>query len=165
MTKFLLAAAVAAAGLCTLANGPAEAQSTRLEMNQVPPHILAAARAVGRLADVTEVGAEVECARVIYEIKGRGRGGRVREVDFLLSGELEEIEEEVQRNDVPQPVMQAQQRWSPNFRPTKFERSERPMGGGLMAVYELEGQLGGVEAGIEVAADGSRLMIVDDSRG
>jgi hypothetical protein len=31
-------------------------------------------------------------------------------------------------------------------------------------VYEFEGQHGGVELDVEAAADGSRLMIVDDAK-
>ena len=146
------------------------AQSARLEMAQVPPHILAAARAVGELTDVTEVGIEVEGGRVIYEVKGRTRDAKVREVDFLADGTLEEIEEEIAQADVPQPVMQALQRWMSGFRPTKMERSTRPSGGTGVAevmttVYEFEGQHGGVEVDVEVAADGSRIAIVDDTRG
>ncbi|WP_043840136.1 PepSY domain-containing protein [Muricoccus aerilatus] len=166
-------ALLAAAAAITLLASPipaALAQSARLEMAQVPPHILAAARAVGALTDVTEVGIEVEGSRIIYEIKGRTRDGKVREVDFLADGTLEEIEEEVAQADVPQPVMQALQRWMSGFRPTKMERSLRPSGGSSVAeamttVYEFEGQHGGMEVDVEVTADGSRVMIVDDSRG
>ena len=86
----------------------------------------------------------------------------------MPSGEIEEIEEEIQQNDVPPPVMQAVQRWMANFRPTKIERSERPVPGGngaTFVVYEFEGQHGGMDVDVEVSADGSRLMIVDDTKG
>jgi hypothetical protein len=94
----------------------------------------------------------------------------VREVDFFADGTLDEVEEEIAQADVPQPVMQALQRWMPGFRPTKMERSMRPGGGSGVAevmttVYEFEGQHGGMEVDVEVAADGSRVMIVDDTRG
>lgn len=146
---------------------PAETAPGRIEMNQVSPHLLAAARQVGELTEITVVGVEVEGARVIWEIRGRTRDGRIREVDFLSSGELDEVETEIQQTDVPQPVMQTLQRWMPNFRPTKFERSERPANGvpGVTyVVFEFEGQFGVVEVDVEVSADGSRLMVVDDSR-
>ena len=87
---------------------------------------------------------------------------------MTLNGEVEKIEDEIQQNEVPQPVMQAVQRWMPNFKPTKIERSERPVpgsNGAIFMVYEFEGQHGGVEVDVEVAADGSRLMIVDDTKG
>lgn len=158
-----------AAALLSLAiQHPALAQSAKLEVNQVPPHLLAAARAVGRLEQVTEAGVEVENGHVVFEIKGRTREGKVREVDLLTSGEVEEIEEEIAQNEVPAPVMQALQRWMPNFRPTKMERSERPIPGTAGAshmMYEFEGQHGGMEVDVEVAADGSRLLLVDDTRG
>ena len=144
------------------------AQSARLETNQVPPHVLAAARAAGGLEQVTETGIEVEGGRVIFEVKGRTRDGQVREVDVSASGEIEEIEDEIQQGEVPQPVMQALQRWMPGFRPAKMERSQRPVPGGhgaTVAVYEFEGKHGDVEVDVEIAADGSRLVIVDDTRG
>ena len=74
----------------------------------------------------------------------------------------------IQQADVPQSVMQALQRWLANFRPTKMERSERPVLGGNGAtylIYEFEGQHGGMEVDIEVSADGSRVVVVDNSRG
>lgn len=160
--------AVTAALAVIVGAAAAQAQSAKLETNQVPPHIAAAARAAGGFEQVAEAGVEVEGGRLIFEIKGRTREGRVREVDILASGEVEEIEDEIQQNEVPQPVMQALQRWMPNFRPTKTERSERPVPGGngaVFLIYEFEGQHGGVEVDVEVAADGSRLMIVDDTRG
>lgn len=163
MVRTMIAAAALVAGA-----GGALAQSAKLDMNQVPPHVLAAARAAGALSNVTEVGVEVEGSRVIFEIKGPGPGGRVREVDVFASGEIEEIEHEIQQADVPQPVTQALQRWMPNFRPTKMERSEHPVPGGngaTYSVYEFEGQHGGVEVDVEVSADGDRLAIVDDTRG
>ena len=93
------------------------------------------------------------------------REGQVREVGFHADGQLEEIGTEVQQTDVPQPVMQALQRWMPNFRPTRIERSDRPAVSGVTyAIYEFEGQYGGVEVDVEAFPDGSRVMIVDDSR-
>jgi len=127
MTHVLKAATVVAALASVVGHGAAQAQSAKLEMNQVPPHIVAAARAAGGFEQISEAGVEVEGGRVIFELKGRTREGRVREVDVLMSGEIEEIEEEIQQSDVPQPVMQAVQRWLPNFKPTKMERSVRPV--------------------------------------
>ena len=158
----------AAAAIVLAATGGAAAQSAKLEMNQVPPHVLAAARAAGVLTDVTGAGIEVESGKVIFEVRGGGPGGRVREVDVFASGEIDEIEDEIQQADVPQSVMQALQRWLANFRPTKMERSERPVLGGNGAtylIYEFEGQHGGMEVDIEVSADGSRVVVVDNSRG
>ncbi len=160
--------AAAAAALAAALAAAAQAQTARLEANQVPPHILAAARAAGGLEQVTDTGIEVEGGRLIFEIRGRTREGRVREVDVFASGEVEEMEDEIQQAEVPQPVMQALQRWMPNFRPTKMERSERPVPGATgatFAVFEFEGQHGGVDVDVEVAADGSRVTIVDDTRG
>ena len=168
MVHVLKATAIAAILATAVGHNAAQAQSAKLEMNQVPPHIAAAARATGGFEQISEAGIEVEAGRMIFELKGRTREGRVREVDVLMSGEIEEIEEEIQQNEVPQPVMQALQRWMANFRPTKIERSERPVSGGHGAtfmVYEFEGQHGGMEVDVEVAADGSRLMIVDDTKG
>ena len=167
----------AAAAIVLAATGGVAAQSAKLEMNQVPPHVLAAARAAdvlaaaraaGVLTDVTGAGIEVESGKVIFEVRGAGPGGRVREVDVFASGEIDEIEDEIQQADVPQSVMQALQRWLANFRPTKMERSERPVLGGNGAtylIYEFEGQHGGMEVDIEVSADGSRVVVVDNSRG
>jgi hypothetical protein len=162
------AAAALAAALAGGAGAAAQAQTARLEANQVPPHIFAAARGAGGLEQVTDTGIEVEGGRLIFEIRGRTREGRVREVDVFASGEVEEMEDEIQQAEVPQPVMQALQRWMPNFRPTKMERSERPVPGATgatFAVFEFEGQHGGVDVDVEVAADGSRVTIVDDTRG
>ncbi|WP_043366662.1 hypothetical protein [Belnapia sp. F-4-1] len=168
MAYVLKAAAIAAIFAAAVGDTAAQAQSAKLEMNQVPPHIAAAARAAGGFDQITEAGVEIEAGRMIFELKGRSRDGRVREVDVLMSGEIEEIEEEIQQNDVPPPVMQAVQQWMANFRPTKIERSERPVPGGNGAtfmVYEFEGQHGGMDVDVEVSADGSRLMIVDDTKG
>lgn len=125
----------AAAAVITASASGALAQSAKLEMNQVPPHIMVAAHAAGALTNITEVGIEVENGRLIFEIKGTGPSGHVREVDVFASGEIDEIEDEIQQADVPQPVMQALQRWLPIFKPTKMERSERPVLGGNGATF------------------------------
>lgn len=64
--------------------------------------------------------------------------------------------------------MQAMQCWMANFRLTKIERSERLVpgdNGAIFMVYGFEGQHGGADVDVEVSADGSRLMIVDDTKG
>ena len=90
-------AAVAAALAVAVGGSAAQAQSMRLEANQVPPHIAAAARAAGGFDQITEAGVEVEGGRLVFEVKGRTREGRVREVDILATGEVEEIEDEIQQ--------------------------------------------------------------------
>lgn len=78
----------------------------------------------------------------------------MREVDIPTFGQIGEIEDEIQQSEVPQPVMQALQRWMPGFRPTKMERSERPVPGdhgATFVAYEFEGKHGDVEVDVEVA--------------
>ncbi|WP_043342582.1 hypothetical protein [Belnapia moabensis] len=120
MAYVLKAAAIAAIFAAAVGHNAVQAQSAKLETNQVPPHIVAAARAAGGFEQISEAGVEIEAGRLTFKLKGRTREGRVREVDVLMSGEIEEIEEEIQQNEVPLPVMQAVQRWMANFRPTKI---------------------------------------------
>ena len=53
-------------------------------------------------------------------------------------------------------------KWLPGFKPTEVERSTRTDG---TVMYELSGKLGGVDVDMEMAADGSKLLINDDTRG
>jgi hypothetical protein len=88
-------AAIATALAAVIGGRAARAQSAKLEVNELPPHVAAAARAVGGFERITEAGVEVEGGQLIFEVRGRTREGRVREADSPASGEVEEIEDEI----------------------------------------------------------------------
>ncbi len=60
MSYALKATAVAAIVAAAVGHNAAQAQSAKLEINQVPPHIVAAARAAGGLDQISEAGVEIE---------------------------------------------------------------------------------------------------------
>jgi hypothetical protein len=85
------------------------------------------------------------------------------EVDVLSNGTIEEVEEEIDLNAVPQPVRTMLQRFFSNLQPTKVEKSTRH---NFSVWYEFEGKdQSGREVDIEISSDGQRIVIQDDQAG
>lgn len=137
-------------------------QGPKLNLSDVPPGILAVARAAAGSVQLTEAAVEIEDGKAVFEFKGKGPNGMEKEIDVLMDGTLDEIEDQIATSDVPKAVQDALSKWLPGLKVSKAERSTRGNG---MVVYEFDGQIAGVEVDVEIAADGSKVLVVDDSRG
>src|ERR671916_3343464 len=61
-----------------------------------------------------------------YEFSGKMQNGMTLEVDVLADGTLEEIEQQIDKSEVPQEVMTTLNQNLQNFEPTMAEKSTRP---------------------------------------
>ena len=156
MRLTMIAAASAAAMLSVAA---ASAQS--VEMSAVPPTVVAVARAAVPGVEWTKAGIDVDIATMtpVYEITGT-IGGRQVEVDVTVTGEIDEIERQVEMSAVPQKAQALLRAYLPQFQPTMVEHSTRKGG---RVVYELEGRHDGREIDVEVGEAGDVIMINDDA--
>jgi hypothetical protein len=130
---FTLATAAAAV---VLGAGAADAQS--VDLKSVPPTIVAVAMAAVPGAEWSKAGVDVDAGSMmpVYEITGT-IGGKQVEVDVLTTGEIDEIERQVEMSAVPQKAQALLKAYLPQFQPTMVEHSTRK-GGRIF--YELEGQ-------------------------
>lgn len=137
-------------------------QGPKLSLSDVPPGILAIARAAAGSVQLTEAAVEIEDGKAVFEFKGKGANGMEKEIDVLMDGTLDEIEDQIPTAEVPKAVQDVLSKWLPGFKASKAERSTRGNGA---VVYEFDGQLAGVEVDVEISSDGSKILVVDDSRG
>lgn len=152
--SFTLATAALALGA-----GAANAQS--VDLKSVPPTIVAVAMAAVPGAEWSKAGVDVDVNSMLptYEITGT-IGGKQVEVDVLTTGEVEEIERQVEMSAVPQKAQALLKAYLPQFQPTLIEQSTRKAG---RVVYEFEGKHEGRDVDVEVSESGDIIMINDDA--
>ena len=96
----------------------------------------------------------------IYEVRGETSDGRLLEADIRPDGVVEELEIEVARGAVPTEVLQALERFAPNFTPAsekpRIEKSVRPSAVGLSEIWY---QFSGTEFDVEIRSDGRAVLI------
>ena len=115
---FLLAAIVA-----TLAM-PALAQDMKpITLNDVPPHVIAAALAAANGVKFVKVQIEYEDGAAIYEFSGKLPNGKTYEVDVFHDGAIEEVEEEIDMAAVPRPCARRSIGFSPTSSPPRSKRA------------------------------------------
>lgn len=160
MKKFLITAA--ALGLAA----PAFAQEeNQLSMDEVPEAARTAAQenAPGGITEFESVQLDDDGGTETYEFAATKEDGMSIEVDVLADGTVEEIEEEVNMEAVPQQVSATLDQEVPDFQPTFIEKSTRE--DGSLIVYEFEGQHDGQEVDIEINEDGSGFVNNADMEG
>jgi hypothetical protein len=140
------------------------AGSTQLDLDEVPPLVLHAARVAFKEFDgrATVTGAQVDAdeTEAVYEVKGRATDGTLLEADIGADAVLRELEIEISRNDVPANVREAVRRFAPDFKPANespaIEKSVRPTGGGLPEIWY---EFSGTTFDVEVRSDARAVLI------
>jgi uncharacterized membrane protein YkoI len=159
MKKLLLTAA--ALGLAA----PAFAQEENtVSMDEVPEAAMTAAteNAPEGITEFESVQIDDDGGTETYEFAATKEDGMGIEVDVLADGTLEEVEEEIAMEAVPQPVSATLESEASGFEPTYIEKSTRADGA---IVYEFEGQLEGQEVDLEINEDGSGFVNNADMEG
>jgi hypothetical protein len=156
MRLIMLAAASAAAVLSAAA---ANAQS--VEMNTLPPTIVAVANAAAPDVEWSKAGIDVDFDSLtpVYELTG-SQGGKQVEIDITPMGVVDEMETEIEMSAVPKAVQDMLGAYLPEFQATMVERSVRQHG---VVFYEFAGQHDGREIDVEVSEAGDIIMINDDA--
>jgi hypothetical protein len=132
--------AIAVAAMLAIAT----AAEVKLQLSQIPVHILETAKAV--LPGATFTAGQLDTDDIIeegigagYEIQGT-MGGRAIEVDVRPDGSVEEIEMVIQRSEVPAKVLAMFDKTFPGFQLVKVEKSTRPTRSGFSSIwYEFDG--------------------------
>ena len=96
----------------------------------------------------------------VYEIQASGVNGMKLEADVSASGEIQEHEIELAREDVPANVLEALNLYFPTFEASpdspSVEKSLRPSANGLLEVWY---EFGGMKFDVEVRSDAKSLLI------
>jgi opacity protein-like surface antigen len=154
-TMLAAASAVAALGAAAAAN----AQS--VEMGAVPDTVVAVAKAAAPGVEWSKAGVDVDADTLtpVYELTGT-KGGKQVEVDVTPTGEVDEIETQVEMSAVPEAAQKLLKVYLPQFEATMVERSTRRHG---QVFYEFSGRHDGREIDVEVSEAGDVIMINDDA--
>ena len=163
MTRLPTAALTLALAVPTLAHAQEE---NAVDMADVPPAAMEAATAeAGKLglenAEFTSVALDDDEGTETYEFLTTAANGKSLEIDVLADGTVEEVEEEIEMGDLPEPVLATLDSELSGFEPAMIERSTRPD----KIVYEFEGMHDGQEIDAEIDEDGSNFMQAGDMEG
>ena len=132
-----------------------------VSMNDVPAEVRAAAQAAANGTRLEKVDLDLDDGTATYELSGKGADGKMIEVDVLRDGRIEEVEQEITMDGVPEAVKKLMSKHMPNFKADKVEKSTRP---NFEVYYEFDGQNGdGQELDVEIRSDGKRIIIQDDA--
>ncbi len=160
--KAMLFGAVALCALLPATAWSAEAKDEdAVTMKDVPVEAKAAAQAAGNGVVFEEVDIDLDNGTATYELAGKGPDGKTIEVDVMSDGTIEEVEQEISMDAVPDAVKKLLAKYMPNFKATKAEKSTRT---NFEVFYEFDGtDAAGAELDIEVRSDGKVILIADDS--
>lgn len=152
---------LATAAAVALALGAGAAQAQSVDLKSVPPTVVAVAQAAVPGVEWSKAGVDVDMGTMtpVYEITGT-MGGKQVEVDITATGEIDEIERQVEMSAMPQKAQALLKAYLPQFQPTMVEHSTRKGG---QIFYELEGQHNGRTVDVEVSEAGDVIMINDDA--
>jgi hypothetical protein len=132
-----------------------------ITMKDVPAEAKAAAQAAANGMKFEKVGLDMDNGTATYELAGKGADGKMIEIDVLRDGTIEEVEQEISMDAVPEAVKKALAKFMPKFKADKFEKSTRT---NFEVYYEFDGQdENGAELDIEIRSDGKQIIIADDS--
>ncbi|WBU55591.1 PepSY domain-containing protein [Paracoccus sediminicola] len=155
------AAAFASAALLA---APAFAQDEEtMSLEEVAAAAMEAAQAAMPDASFESASLDDDEGTDTYEIAGVTSDGTAIEVDVLEDGTVEEIEEEVALEDLPDAVTAAWEENMAGVTPSMIEKSTRD--DGATVIYEFEGEQDGQEFDAEVNEDGSNWTMTEDMAG
>lgn len=160
--RSILFGAVALCALFPAIAWSAEAKDEdNVSMNDVPVEVRAAAQAAANGTKLDKVDLDLDDGTASYELSGKGADGKMIEVDVLHDGQIEEVEQEITMEAVPEAVKKLMTKHMPNFKADKVEKSTRQ---NFEVYYEFDGQNGdGMELDVEIRSDGKRIIIQDDA--
>ena len=141
-------------------------EENAVDMADVPPAAMEAASAeAGKLGlqDVqfASVSIDPDAGTETYEFLTTAASGKSLEIDVLADGTVEEVEEEIEMGDLPEPVLATLESELSGFEPSMVERSTRAD----KVVFEFEGMMDGREIDVEIDEDGSNFMQEGDMEG
>ncbi|MGB3651569.1 MAG: hypothetical protein WBA41_10205 [Rivularia sp. (in: cyanobacteria)] len=97
----------------------------KISLEEVPLPVMASVMTITG-AKPTAAGVEMKSdGSIVYELTGQNQQGFKFSVDATPSGQIVEIDEEVDRTAVPENVIQALKRWAPNAKIVSTWRSTR----------------------------------------
>ena len=163
MKKFLLATAAATLAMPAFSQATGGGDENAISMDEVPEAAMTAARENAMGVEFESVQIDPDDETETYEFSGAKEDGMMLEVDVLADGTVEEIEEEILMDAVPQPVSATLEAEAAGLEPTFVEKSTREDGATI--VYEFEGMLDGQEVDIEINEDGSGFVNNSDMAG
>ena len=164
MNKLLATAAALAFALPAFAqtSGGASEESA-ITMDDVPEAAMTAAQENAMGVEFENVQIDPDNETETFEFAGTKEDGMSLEVDVLADGTIEEIEEEITMEQVPQAVSATLDAEVSGMEPSFIEKSTRE--DGSLIVYEFEGTLDGQEVDVEVNEDGSNFVRNEDAAG
>jgi hypothetical protein len=129
-------------------------------MNEVPVEVKAAARAAANGTQLDNVALDLDDGTATYELSGKGSDGKMIEVDELSDGRIEEVEQEIGMDAIPEAVKRLMSKHMPNW-PRKSRKAHARIS---RVYYEFDGQNSdGQELDVEIRSDGKRIIIQDDA--
>lgn len=157
---------LAALAIALPAAAVAQQEENAVDMADVPQAAMEMATAEAEklgLSDVTftSVTLDDDGGTDTYEFLTTAASGKSLEIDVLADGTVEEIEEEIEMGDLPEPVRATLDTELSGFEPSMIEKSTRPD----KVVYEFEGMVDGQEIDAEIDEDGSNFMQAGDMEG
>lgn len=130
----------------------------------VPPEVRHTAEQASQGAEFDSAQVDFDGIEVEYELGGTSRAGDEIEIDVFASGRIAEIEETIEKSDVPKLPLQLlrdqfggeKKQIGGDLKVTKYERSTRPTNLGLLRVfYEFDVVKDGEELDIEINQRGT----------
>lgn len=141
---------------------PALAQEENMmKMEDAPAAAMDAAKANANGVEFETVQMDPDGETDTYEFAGKLESGMAYEVDVLADGTIEEIEEQIEMDAVPEAVKSALEAEMAGFEPEFIEMSTRE--DGALIVYEFEGMHEEQEVDVEINEDGSNFMMNEDT--
>ena len=163
MKTFLLATAAIGLALPAFAQATGGGDESSISMDEVPEAAMTAAQENAMGVEFDSVQIDPDNETETYEFSGAKEDGMMLEVDVLADGTVEEIEEEITMEEVPQAVSATLDSEASGLEPSFIEKSTREDGATI--VYEFEGTLDGQEVDIEINEDGSGFVNNADMEG
>ena len=163
MKKFLITTAAIGLALPAFSQATGGGDENVISMDEVPQAAMTAAQENSMGVEFDQVQIDPDNDTETYEFSGTMESGKSLEVDVLADGTVEEIEEEIDMEAVPQPVSATLDAEVPGMEPSFIEKSTRD--DGATVVYEFEGTLDGQEVDVEVNEDGSGFVNNSDMAG
>ncbi|MGB3640676.1 MAG: hypothetical protein WBA39_24340 [Rivularia sp. (in: cyanobacteria)] len=97
----------------------------KIPLTEVPLPVMGSVKTITG-TQATEAGIEMQSdGSIVYELSGQNQQGFKFVVDATPSGQIVEIDEEIERSAVPASVIKALQQWAPNAQIVSSWRSTR----------------------------------------
>jgi uncharacterized membrane protein YkoI len=160
--RVILAGAVALCAMLPTLAWSVEAQDEEsITMNDVPVQVKASAQAAANGTKLDKVGLDLDDGTATYEFSGKNAEGKTVEIDVSHEGRIEEFEQEISMDSVPEAVKKMLTKHLPKFKAETAEKSTRE---NFEVYYEFDGQGDdGQELDVEIRSDGKRIIIQDDA--